>query len=125
MLVRDLDGGILLTDFLHGPRPQRSGEGQHVRLVHQCQMLATLLGAREGLLHDAADPERGVDADLGGDLVWSADADRAPVTGVGTLRALADHHEVDVRVTGKWAADSRVQPGRPQVDVVVELETQP
>ncbi len=88
-------------------------------------MFATLLGAREGLFDDAADSERGVDADLGGDLVRSADADRAPVTGVGTLRALADHHEIDVRVTGKWAADSRVEPARAQVDVVIELESQP
>ncbi len=125
VLIGHLDAGILLTHLLHGPRPQRPGERQHVRLVHQRQMLATLLGAREGVFHDTADPECGVGADLGRHFVRGAHADRAAGPGVGAFGALADHHEVDVRVSGKRAAHTGVQPARAQVDVVVELKSQP
>ena len=88
-------------------------------------MFAALLGTREGVFHDAADPERGVGADLGGHFVRSADADRAAGPGVRALGALADHDEVDLRVTGQWAAHAGVEPAWPQVDVVVELKSQP
>ena len=88
-------------------------------------MFATLPGTLEGVFHDAADPERGVDADLGGHFVRSADADRAAGAGVRTLGALADHHEVDVGIAGERTAHARVQPAWPQVDVVVQLKAQP
>src|SRR6202012_3240151 len=116
-LVGHLDLRILLADLLHGPRPQRSGERQPVRLVHQRQMFATLLSARERVFHDTAHAERGVDADLGGYFRGGADANRAAGPGVGTLGALADHDEIDLRVAGQWAADARIQPARSQVDV--------
>ena len=88
-------------------------------------MPATLLSARERILDDAANAERGVDADLGGHFVGSADPNRAAGPGVRTLRALADHHEIDLGVTGQRAADARVQPAGPQIDMVVQLKSQP
>ena len=67
-------------------------------------MFATLLSAPERVFHDAADAERRVDADLGGHFMGGADPDRAASAGVRTLGALADHHEIDVRVAGQRAA---------------------
>ncbi len=89
-------------------------------------MLAALLGARERVFHHPADPERGVGADLGRHFVRGADADRAAGSGVGTFGALADHHEVDVcaGLDPQRAGHARVQPTRPQIDVVVELKSQ-
>src|SRR5204863_42355 len=47
------------------------------------------------------------------------------VAGVGTLGPLTNHHEIDVAGVGEWRRDSRVDPRRTQVDVVVELEAEP
>ena len=58
--------------------------------------------------HDALHPERGVEADLGGDLVGRADPDRTAGARVGTFRALADHHEVDVGIARQGAVDTRI-----------------
>ena len=64
--------------------------------------------------------------DLGGDLVRGADAERAAVAGVGALGALAHDDEVDLaRVRPSGEATPGEDPGRAQVDVVVELEAQP
>ena len=84
--------------------------------------------ARAKASRDALDTERGVDRDLGGDLVRRTDAERAAVAGVGTLGALADHHEVDISAALNLWAQGKVTPGRSgraQVDVVVELKAQP
>ena len=88
-------------------------------------MLATLPSALERVFHNTADTERRVDTDLGGHFMGSADPDHAAGPGVGTLRTLADHHEIDVRVAAQRATYARIQPRRPQVDVVVQLEAQP
>src|ERR1700748_2461538 len=88
-------------------------------------MLATLPRTFEGVRYDAADTERCVDADFGGDLMRGAGPDRTSGAGVGAFGALADHHEIDVRVTGQRAAHTRIQPCRTQVDVMVQLEAQP
>ena len=98
--------------------------------MHEGELLARAgLGAREGVADDALDAERGVDADLGGHLLRRADTDRAAVADVGSLGAFADDHEVDVAPIGDTARErcrnARKQPGRTQVDVVVELEPQP
>jgi hypothetical protein len=70
VLVRRLDLGELRADLVDGATPQVTGVGEHVVLVHQGEVLAGAgLGAGEGVTHDALDPEAGVDADLGGDLV--------------------------------------------------------
>ena len=57
-----------------------------------------------------------------------ADAQRATVAGVGPLGALPDDDEVDaVRrdpLDGEGALDAGVEPGRAQVDVVVQGEAQ-
>ena len=76
VLIGDLDVGIVPADLVDHPRPQRARVGQHVGLVYQRQMLAPLCRPRERVAGDALDAERGVQADLGGDLVRCADADR-------------------------------------------------
>ena len=88
-------------------------------------MLATLPGTLERVCHHSAHTERGVEADLGGYFMGRSDADRATGTGVGTFGPLAHHHEIDVGVSGERTAHARIQPRRPQVDVVVQLEAQP
>src|ERR1700691_5666741 len=75
-------------------------------------MPATLLSALERVVHDTADTECGVDADLSGHFMGSAAADRAAGPGIRTLRTLADHHEIDVGVAGQRAAYARVPPTR-------------
>ena len=77
--------------------------------MHQRQVLAPLRGPGERVAHDALDAERGVEADLGGDLVRGADADGATGAGVRALGALADDDEVDVGVAGQRTADAGVQ----------------
>jgi len=67
--------------------------------VHQRQVLAPLPGPLERVLHHSPHTERGVDADFGGDLIGRSDADRATITGVGSLGPLAHHDKVDVGVS--------------------------
>ena len=103
--------------------------GEHVVLVHQGEVPAGAGGrAGEGVAHHALDAEAGVDADLGGDLVGRAGAQRAAVADVGALGALAHDDEVDaVRrhpLDGQRALDTRVEPGRAQVDVVLHGEAE-
>src|ERR1700747_2707558 len=88
-------------------------------------MLATLPRTFEGVRYDAAEHERCADADFGGGLLRGRGPDRTAGAGVGAFGALADHHEIDVRVTGQRAAHTRIQPCRTQVDVMVQLEAQP
>ena len=53
---------------------------------------------------------------------WVPDADRAAGSGVRALGALADDHEVDIGIARQRTLDPGIQPGRTQVDVVVERE---
>jgi len=99
VLISDLDVWIFRADLRDDPRPQRPGEHQNIVLVHKRQVLTTLPGPLERVFHYSAHTERGIDADLGGDLVGRSDADRATVTGVRALGPLAHHHEVDVGVS--------------------------
>ena len=129
MLVGGLDVGELRSDLLDGAAPEVPGVGQHVVLVHQGQVPAGAgLRAGERVTHDALDAEAGVDADLSGHLGRCADAQRAPVAGVGTLGTFAHDHEVDAvgRHPGhvERARDAGEQPGGAQIDVVVEGEPQ-
>ena len=99
-------------------------------LVHQGEVppLARL-GPGERVAHHALDPEAGVDADLGRDLGRGADAQGAAVAGVGALGALAHDDEVDATggdtLDRQRAGDPGVEPGRAQVDEVVQGEPQP
>ena len=121
--LREPAGGLL-----HGPLPQVAGVGEHVRLVHQGQLPARPLGgAPERVPDHPADAERGVDALLGGDLVRRAFPHDPAGAGVGTFGALPHHHDVDrlgpdVR---QRRGHARIEPDRPQVDVVVQFEPQP
>ena len=64
------DVGELRGDLLEQPPPDRAGVDQHVGLVDQRELLArAALGAGERVADDPLDAERGVDRDLGGDLV--------------------------------------------------------
>ncbi len=124
VLVGHLDVRVAFADLVDGPQPQSPGEGQHVGFVHQCQMLATPSSPLERVGNHTPHTERGVHADFGGHLVGRADANRPAVAGVGSLGALAHHHEVDARIAGQRAGHPRIQPGRTQVDVVIQLEAQ-
>ena len=124
VLICHLHIGVVLSDLGHDARPQLPGEGQHVGLVHQRQMLATPPSALERVGHHTTHPEGGVQAYLGGYFVGRSDANRTTGTGVGTFGPLAHHHEIDVGISGERTAHSRIQPGGPQVDVVIQLETQ-
>jgi hypothetical protein len=125
VLIGDFDVGEVLADLGDGPRPQRAGERQHVGLVHQRQVLAPLGRPAERVTHHALHAERGVQAHLGGHFVRGADADRAARAGVWPLGALAHDHEVDGGIACQRAVDTRKQPRRTQIDVMVELEAQP
>lgn len=124
VLIGDLDVGILLRNPVHGARPQAAREGQHVGLVHQGQVLATVLRARERIAHHALDAECRVDADLGRHLVRRADAQRTAVAGVRALGAFTHHDEVDGRIADERARHTRIQPAGAQIHVMVEREPQ-
>ncbi len=122
VLVGHLDVGVFLPHLGHHPRPQVAGEGQHVGLVHQSQVFAALGGAGEGVAHHPLHPVGGIEADLGGHLVVGAGADRAAGAGVGAFGAFPDDDEVDLREAGQRAGYTPIEPGGPQVDVVVQGE---
>jgi hypothetical protein len=89
-----------------------AGEGEHVVLVHQGEVLAgAALGAGEGVAHDALDAEPGVDADLGRDLVRGAGAQEATVADVGALGALANDDEVDAVGATRAMSSGLATPG--------------
>jgi hypothetical protein len=54
----------------------------------------------------------------------SAGPQHTAVAGVRPLCALTDDDEIDARHARKRAADTRIQPARPQIDVVVQREAQ-
>ena len=124
--VVDRDVRELRRHGLDEPPPERSGVDQHVGLVDQGELLAgPALGPRERVAHDPLHAVRRVDRDLGGDLGGGTDPERTAVARVGTLGALADHHEVDLSGVREGRGDAGEDPGRTQVHVVVELEPQP
>ena len=84
----------------------------------------TRLSPFERVAHDALHPVGRVDADLGGDLVGGARADRSPVAAVQALGALSHHDEVDLAGVGQRGGHARVVGGGAQVDVVVQGEAQ-
>ncbi len=119
------DLGELLADLLEDPGPQVAGVHQHVVLVDERQLLARAgVGAAVGVAHDTLDAERGVQADLGRDLVLGAGAQRAAVADVRALGALADDDEVDARLAGQRGLHAGEELARAEVDVVVEGEAQ-
>jgi hypothetical protein len=125
VLVGHGDLGELRRHLLDGARPQRPGVGQHVGLVDQRQVLARPADRPlEGVADDPLDTEGGVQADLGGHLVRGVAAQHPAGARVGPLGALPDAEHVDVTGLGERAADAVVEPRRPQVHVVVELEAQ-
>ena len=124
--VGDGDVRVLHRDLLHHPAPQLPGVHQHVRLVHQRQVLARPPGRPlERVPDHPLHAEVGVQRHLGGDLVRGVLAQQSAVAGVRALGALPQHHQVDGLVAGQRARHARVQPGRTEVDVVVELEPDP
>jgi hypothetical protein len=108
------DVRVLGRDLVEGPLPQVTGEGEHVRLVHQREVLAlAALGQVEGEAHRPLHAHAGVHRSLCGDLVRRAPAQGAALPGIRALGVLPDHDHVDVVL--------RVRE-RPQVDVEVEVE---
>ena len=103
---------------------------EDVRLVHQGELPPrTGSGPPERVPDDPLHAVRRVDADLGRDLVRAALADDPAVADVRALGALAHDDEVDLAIGARPCRQRRrdpgVEPGRPQVHVVVEGEPQP
>src|ERR1700759_4477881 len=117
--------GELLGQRVHGPLPQVTGVGEHVRLVYERELVARpgqSLG--EGVAGDPLHPERRVDALLGGDLGWRALAHDTARPGVRALGTLTDDDHVQRLGPGggERGRDPGVEADRAQVEVVVELE---
>ncbi len=63
------DVGVLGCHRVHDALPHPARVHEHVRLVHERELLAAPLGLREGVAHDPLDAVRRVDGRLVGDLV--------------------------------------------------------
>ena len=117
MQVVAFDIGELLTHPVEEPTPQAPGVDQDVVLVQQGDPAATRPGACERVTNHPFHPERGVDGDLGGDLLGGAGPHRAAIAAVESLGSLTHHHEVDVApghdLGGQGSGNPRVEPRRP------------
>ena len=102
------------------PLPEVAGEGEHVGLVHQGQMVPGPGGGQlEGEPGAALDAVAGVHRSLRGHLEGGPLAKETTLAGVGALGVLPDHHEVTVR-GGRTG-----HPGEgPHVHVQVQVEAQ-
>src|SRR5699024_1348827 len=124
--VVDRDIGELGSHVLHGAAPEVTGVHEDVVLVDEGELLARPgRGTGEGVTHDTLDTEGGVHAHLVGDLLRCAHTDGAAVADVRPLGALPDDDEVELARVGERGGHAGVDPGGPEVDVVVELEAQP
>jgi hypothetical protein len=122
MVVVAGDGRILPRHLVDRPLPQVAGEGQHVGLVDQRQMVAGAIGGQsEGEAGAPLDAVPGVHRSLGGHLEGVPSPQEPTLTGVGPLGVLADDHEVAVgcRGTGHTGERSHVH-----VKVQFEAETE-
>src|SRR5664280_2249571 len=87
----------LRPDRVDGARPQVTGPGQHVGLVHEGEVSArSTIGPGEGVADDALHAVPGVQALFGRDLVRGAATEHAAGTGVRALGALPNDDHVDV-----------------------------
>ena len=88
--------GYSARDLVERALPQVAGEREHVRLVHEREVLAAAAPRQvEGVAHAALDADAGVDRALRRDLVRRALAEEPALAGVGALGVLADDDEVD------------------------------
>ena len=95
--VRDV--GVLGGDLVERALPEVAGEREHVRLVHEREVLAVARpGEVEREAHAALDPDARVDRTLRRDLVRRALAEEAAFAGVGALGVLPHDEEVDAVV---------------------------
>ena len=96
---------------------------EHIVLVDQGELLArTRLCSRKGVADDPSDAISSIDADLGRQLLRRTHPDRAAVADVRPFRPFADDDEVNDTGIGQRSGDPEIDPGRSQVDVVIELE---
>ena len=92
-------GGIDICEFarhaVEGALPEISGEGQHVRLVHQGDVPA-LTGGRqlEGVTHATLHPHPRVDRPLGGHFGRGAAPEHPALTHIGPFSVFTDHYEL-------------------------------
>ena len=99
MVVRGRDVGELLRDVVERALPQIAGERQHVRLVHEREVLAVArLRELERESHAALDAHARVDRTLRRDLVRRALAEEAAFARVRAFGVLAHDEEVDTVV---------------------------
>ena len=130
MSVVALDVGIVGgADLVEGAFPKVEGEGQHIGLAAQRQgiVLVAPLSVFEGVAQAALDALAGIDRLLGRDLVGRTLFQEAASPGVDALGIFAHYHEVDVLwpLVGERRRYVGIELDRAQVDVLVQLETQP
>ena len=120
MVVVPADLRVFRRHLVDGALPQVTGEGEHVRLVHQREVVSGPAPRQlEGEAHAALHTHAGVDRTLCGHFARGALTQKATLAGVGALGVLANHHEVGAvgHRTGHRHEGS-------QVDVEIELEAQ-
>ena len=120
--------GILLGHVLEGPPPEVVAVGQDVGLGHERELLllVALAGELEGPADAALAALAGVDGRLRGDLVGRALLQPAADAGVHVFGVLADDDEIDVArpLAGQRGLDAGEELDGPEIDVLVEAETQ-
>ena len=125
--VVGLDLGVLDLDAIECLLPGLTGVDEHVRLVNEGDLLASLHRTLECVTDDALGAECRVDADLGRHLMRRALAQGAAGSDVRTLGALTAHDEVDLLrplARQRTARHAGVELHGAQVDVVVHDEPQ-
>ena len=119
MVVVPGDVRVVSRDLRNRALPEIAGEGQHVGLVDQRQLVAPARGQVEGEPGAALGSHPGVDGALRGHLVGCALAEKSTLTGVRALGVLADDRKV-----GTLGDGARHALEGAQVDEEVELEAQ-
>ena len=88
-------------NLIHGALPQSTSVDQHIRLVHQGEVLTTGLRAGKCVTHHALHAVAGVLAHFRGDFVGGSFPQRAAISAVQAFRAFANHHKVNLARIGQ------------------------
>ena len=110
---------ILGGDAIEGALPQVAGEGEHIGLVNQCDVLAWARGCQlECVPHATFHTMCSVHAALRGYFEWRALAQHSSLAGIGTLGVFPNDDEL------VWCGVARRGPGiGTLIDIEVKFET--
>ncbi len=119
--------GVLLADFLEDALPEIMPVGEHVRFIHQRELLARA-GHRQlvGIAHGALDAGAGVDGHLGGHFIRLPFMGEAAGADVHILGIFAHDDVIDIRrpFVLQRSIHVRIQLHRAQVDILIEAKAQ-